>query len=529
MVRVLKKTRAKYLPPTEQLNVRDSDVPNTNLFYDDNKTLFFLSGAISMPSGLPANHQLVVPGGELSSSLYASGSVRKGVADTFVSFSQDQRIQPFRDCDNYGCDNKGNIFFATGSATDVVGEGFDQPLWSKEKLEIDLTPSNYCHFQVNNGAGATTGNYPMAYWSPVNKTWQGIGNGASFSNYYVDSLEAGYSLLEQQCIGFTDGLDNSGLTLDQYGASKGTMCTNFGFPYHAKFHATSSLTTKMGGLISQPFLVEKMVLHLSATLALNTYHFKSTCNYTLTNFFVLAQRRPFYIQRPCSQGMQFVVAAGATTNFVTSAFVPSTYNGVRADTIRDVVGTFGIVSYVSPLGDATFLRDYNNPGIEYSCDMVVSSSAKSPQPSDNTSYYYWYKNRYVVTHNTNTGSRCGIFIADGRSFKSNIQYATIVSTHTSADLITYKHSPSYQKVNPYLLMPQDELVIGCQLPLYSFLTYDDTGTNLIYNKLGAELSFPAGVTAKLVLYGSYLKGNKEIMDTGILQVSSSNFVRTVIG
>src|SRR5690606_12977348 len=78
---------------------------------------------------------------DFSTSLYQAGALKKGVGDNLAHFTPGQSFQPFRDLDNPAADAKstGDEFYATGSKVDEVGPGFSQPLWSKTKIEIDLS------------------------------------------------------------------------------------------------------------------------------------------------------------------------------------------------------------------------------------------------------------------------------------------------------------------------------------------------------------------------------------------------------
>jgi hypothetical protein len=68
----------------------------------------------------------------------------------------------------------------------------------------------------------------------------------------------------------------------------------------------------------------------------------------------------------------------------------------------------------------------------------------------------------------------------------------------------------YGKINPYLLMPTDNLIFGWQLPLFTAL--NDDGFNPTYSGQGPTFTF-AAAPAKLVIYGSMIREGREFHDT----------------
>jgi hypothetical protein len=84
---------------------------------------------------------------EQTTSLLGTGPVVKGIGDSIAKFTPGQEIEPFREHDQPAVDAKGNpglTFFSTGSDVSVAGEGFNSPLWSKTKIEIELSVAGQC-------------------------------------------------------------------------------------------------------------------------------------------------------------------------------------------------------------------------------------------------------------------------------------------------------------------------------------------------------------------------------------------------
>ena len=150
--------------------------------------------------------------------ILAPGSMIRGVADTFVTFTPGQDLQPFEDIANPEVDAKltNNPFYATGSAVEVTGEGFQQPLWSKNKIEIDLTPSAVQTFELTNTG--SKGNYPMMYWNPNTRQYEGLGTGrglwSGYGNTENITEKALQNMFDKQVFGFGASVDAGSTSID---------------------------------------------------------------------------------------------------------------------------------------------------------------------------------------------------------------------------------------------------------------------------------------------------------------------------
>ena len=176
-------------------------------------------------------------------------------------------------------------FFTRGSTLGPL----DEPLWVKDKIEIDLTPTGETSLLATTGS-ATSGpasNFPMAYFSFNTRRWEPIGFG------YGRTTPAGATTLqenlERQYLGFSQGWGNlaidsntaaAGLEIldsqlrDEYTGTKKVFqdtgwCTPidaYGFPLHPKYHATGSQQLDVSEIINRPFLVESIVYEFSASM-----------------------------------------------------------------------------------------------------------------------------------------------------------------------------------------------------------------------------------------------------------------------
>ena len=87
--------------------------------------------------------------------------------------------------------------------------------------------------------------------------------------------------------------------------------------------------------------------------------------------------------------------------------------------------------------------------------------------------------------------------------------------------VKYINSGSIAKANPYLLLPTDEIVLGWQMPAMVGSVEDNADPDE-----GYEITFKVG-EAKLTLYGSYIRNNREYNE-GTNQLLTSNAIHEVI-
>lgn len=412
MSRQDKGSRLRRLPPSIQLQLRDAltgSYPVTSRFstdgrtgiynthFHDQRTVVFTSSNIYFTSyGLPGDSIYLNAyerfAQELSGTMTAvmtTGSVRSQVVEgmPYMTFPIGQELTPFRDSGQPAVDGKSSnsAFFATGSAELLIGEGFSSPLWSKNKIEIDVSVPIECGsdlYMSGHGYGLSVPadsaigvSYEMLYFNFTSKTWQGIGKGISHGSTHYGKDFSGITsspvpFEDMAMIGFSPSIisqyiDNSinqvsGAFEQQAGA--GEPFTNLGFPWHPKFHATSSQICNMSQYINAPFLVEKIVVELSAAYSISndvyslttlTNSYNSITNLTqstvpaaINNFFILNQRNPssfFHMENMRAYGNDAVITSSIPTNIVLAKNSQETY----VDTVRDILTWGGISSFAN--------------------------------------------------------------------------------------------------------------------------------------------------------------------------------------
>jgi len=489
-------------------------------------------GSVSFMSGAVVNQP--------TKWIVASGSMKKNVADTFVTFTPGQDIQAFRDNANPAVDGKIsssvngiNPFYATGSAVEVTGQGFQQPLWSKSKIEIDITPSS-----DNTVAQHPTGydSYPMMYWNKNNSRYEGIGSGKSIYGNYAANSSGLFSCLEEQTYGFGGSQTRWGFlnVTDDYYDILGRPISSFGFPYHAKFQPTSSQQISMSDYISEPFLLEKIVLEVSAAIKVKSESSILLCDSATWAFFLLNSRSTIPSQsiglQPIYDYQKFDPAA---TMNITSSLSTHSY--------LDLIDYFRVAFTGSVVLDSSYYNfkaknceltvtpnfgdTYVDRSITYSGQLKIESTVKS-----NIKYEGPYANysgvNFYYRQDLNSSGRNQLITSNGREWISTFEDSQILSSKIiEPDFSVYtKVNHKYTKSNPYLILPTDKITLGCQLP-YNLSNYESVANYISFS--------PQGIN-KITLYGSSLRVNpetnqlEEYHDT-LNQLLSSNSIHEEIG
>lgn len=605
MSRQEKKTRMRLLPPKVQLqqqdaltgsyptNVRfslDGRIGNYKVDYNDVYTVNYTSSNAYIPSiGFAIDNIWLTnsQSNDLTSSIVTTGSVRSRIIEglPYFHFSPGQEIQPFSDQLQYAADAKGasvqNPFFATGSAETLVGEGFNSPLWSKNKIEIPIPVVADVTLATSvgklDGTFSTTYDSPMAYYNFAMNTWELIGVGLQLN--VTSSVKDYYGYYP---IGFPNGLfpnvngyEDGNLSINDYRMSY--CSTGLGFPFHPKFNATGSQVLDLSKYITEPFVLEKAVLQVGKV----TYKLEDIDSTVLSavapisascaTFFILNQR---YNQN-YNYSYTFKDLKGGIVSNVSSS-IPLQYSltkddydiskTVLVDTVRDVIGFSQIYSVASftPL-EELFVSIYNpivgqqtgslstilpitsndilvrnqNPGYKgveyYDLKPVFSMSMGSPSFSPNFigyNIFEYHNNDYQCMGYDGYRNGLGMLQPTTRGLTNDLYSSKNIQpeiTAFAADLGGEIRYPSEKyRINPYILNPKDKLILGCQIPISQIpVVYMNDTAGGIESTFKIHETVSENLPAKLVLYGSYIRENKEYND-GTNQLLSSETIHEVI-
>jgi len=576
-------------------------VYNTN--FDDRKTLIFGNssnvtfGAAALSGSYYQNDLVASPSS--GPTLKGSGKIVAGVSDSNIQFTKGEDLKPFVEENLYAITSASfnDPFYTTGSAPADVGLGFTSPVRSKTKIEIDISPHETAEIGMLVQSGANK-IFPMGYYNFGRSRWEPIGRGRDFfttgsatnptrtytrADFLAEAMIAFSPSIYQGSVPGTDPLFPS---LRKYHGGAGAVISNFGFPYHPKFHATGSQVFHMTGVLNQPFLCEKIVFETSCS-----YDHTRTTNageISAFSFFILNQRDNFFLNDPAAQ-RTYADSITPTSNeqFGTlTASIPADIaltagaNTTRVDTIRDIVTYFQISSHAMPVfkpSNGSYMGDFyrsrtarefnftpstpipggyavtNNISF-FPKRFVVSGTVKAPRMnfaampalgvgSDNgtNSSLATYMQGYAMNLRFSMGqsgsvsgpqygegaSRQGLGNPSGRGLTGEL---TGIDNLISSSIVGGKEvflesetrfggqtpkwklpDPKSRSINsPYLLLPGDKLVLGCQVPLDTqFYKYakDQVGGGQIPTIAPSMKFYPGKL--KLTLYGSFVKDNKE--------------------
>lgn len=579
MARQEKGSRMRMLPPRVQLQQRDAltgSYPTTVRFstdgrtgkysisFNDTYTVNFTSSNQYIPAiGFPVGNIWLnnSQSNDLTGSIVTTGSIRTQTIDglPFFHFTPGQEITPFRDNDQPAVDGKssGDSFYATGSAVADVGEGFTSPLWSKNKIEIDISSTEDTSLQTFVQGLGTTKN--LAYYNFITKKWEPLvgQHGPQTSNAFGTTRMA----FTPSLMTWANGLEPG---------NKGLATTTYGFPFHSLYAATSSQLLSMKDYINEPFLLEKVVVNFTGSFQSgfdqvfepgqqydeSGGEIEFSSSYAVNNVFILNQRL-YNVNTRVFSGFYDV-----DTKFYINTTIP---NGT-VNTVRDLIGFGSIASFNNAYGWAN--TALNNPDALYGgrwkrdlniIDSVTSDATKSLwsgrydlsfsirapgrfgdtdqtsfAPGDIPNALAWQVLDYNffggVGHIQNGGTLgFGQINPSGRNLVSPITVLNTFSSslpHLPSVKIPYVASNEYNKVNPYLLLPTDNIVIGWGAATMDDYVYIGNASVAPTPMTASMLTIGAGA-AKITLYGSYIREGREYND-GTNQLLSSDSVHEVI-
>lgn len=139
--------------------------------------------------------------------------------------------------------------------------------------------------------------------------------------------------------------------------------------------------------------------------------------------------------------------------------------------------------------------------------LPASSKTVTLRTMLNTAQNAFFANSATSSTDYRGGGRNGFGgdYYDGRSLLVSVPSSEIIGKREPVSSL--RRFQQYKKTNPYLLLPEDNLVVGWQLPLlYPSIVGSVSSSNTL------TMTFHPG-EAKIVLYGSFLSDNAEIEQT----------------
>jgi hypothetical protein len=474
---------------------------------------------------------------ELKTNININSTIKKGVGDKWVQITYP--VTPslaFNDANHPAMDgmiaafvdSQNGTFYATGSNLLDAGPKFQQPLWDKTKIEIDLTPKSNHSFGITNFTSGSD-SYIMAFFNKTQGKWIGVGSGKEPILYsgtdQSKTAEADlFTFLQEKASGFGGTLSttlNNGVLSGSYIFSQ--PISNFGFPFHDKYSGSVDTTFALSDYITEPFLVEKIVLYWSGAYASNNT--LQTPSYITSNtFFILNQRN---IQQFAPIKHIITIISGSSSVLNEDRFLKRELTSSYSATSRDLVTWMQIVKQSTLAAPADLFNNnfiigrekiYSvGGGDDYSGQFIMSGVVKNPiayerganviinDPGSGSfaSRSVEYFETWYETGRNNTGDR-------GRNWKNvlfspqkleaNVTLTSLrggIGFSLDANKLNYKN-------NPYILLPSDQLIFGWQVSTFRDAWNYWMGIP-VYSGSGPAMSFSTNGIHKIVLYGSLLR------------------------
>lgn len=543
-------------PKTYPTIARTGDGSNTGKQllggFDDRATTqtYYENVLINAGTGVPVNNNISLQT-NVSSTMTFYGAYRAGVGDTFLFQGANYQklvtssIRPFREENLYASDGKSNesTFYVSGGNNTLT-----YPLWSKTKIEFDLTPASVGSCQFINDGSKT--NKPMMYWNPTNKTWEALGDGFTDRGRVQD----GFNTVTQQIltgttIGFATSVGISQGAVDEFLVDSGNPVVNFGFPFSTAYLPTGSQVVYAKDYITQPFLVEKIVYEFSGAFHYAGYPGDQAqefaTGHAINTFFILAQNRPSFslnqltINRadsddPASSDITvFGPNTGLVYPYINQYFLSTPVAGISGNPLlskRKLVGWAQVSS---------FNQDASEPALQYAGrEIIIQNNVYDLSWSGKYKFEFQpkipaltkdFSTSLYITGN-NSMPYQGIYLDNrfgGRNMDgtnagggfSGSEFRQCMSVFSDNGLGVPNQSLSEN--SSFVLMPHDELIFGWQAAIPTLPTNFQLSSE--FSKLG--IGPGAG---KLVMYGSLLSENKEYTDSpndGLTSISVNEQIK----
>jgi len=519
------------------------------------------SGAIATPHTLPT---LTAPGRSIS-----------GISDIHLKFTPGEDISAFDDSRILTIAE--SQFFTQGTDPDEI-PGFSSPLWSKTQINFEISASNRLTIGSADVASSVKRDF-MCYFNHENNIWEvdplkGINRNALTSDSSDEDIK---KLIYSGCIGFgpNSTLSKSGSIYDLSLLERSNShVTTWGFPTDLKYSPKTGQTIKASDLgITRPFLLEKCQIRFNADINLpfetgaaterrgyNLRHIaepSAIVNVTSDDYAIVAPT--FFMLRNYKTKVEksySVLSYDNDNNYDHNTEINITIPGTvmsgasepshverYADDTRDLI-TYGQLSIIySGSGGDSYAgtrdeRVFVNNDTGANTGLTGSFKINFPcRKQDNFSGGSIYQSGDYGLYLENQGPR-GVLDFDGgarsisnifskRKIKKTIdEYPVVYSYDPAAQARAIDGVKVYEKLSeysPYLIFPEDEIILGWQFPIPDQLIgLGGTTSSAVYTQMSLY-----GIT-NITLFGSQVKEGKEFHEP-VNQNIGSNSVHEMIG
>jgi hypothetical protein len=233
---------------------------------------------VSLPTSLPSGSKYLIS--NLTSSIFVAGNAIRDVEQWInpIIKRQFETIRPYIESNQYEQDLKTTSFYQTGSSLDEFGFGFLSKLDSKTKISINIPVVTPVQMQPNSASiyylNSERGRFEEIASSIRHRPWANINfwetrlfnhlGSNVLSSSKNDVLQLGHILntpTEGQTLPISYLQDNLPIAFSNMGRLLNLVNTQSAL-IDSNFEATSSQYIQMSRFISQPFMVEKVIMEI---------------------------------------------------------------------------------------------------------------------------------------------------------------------------------------------------------------------------------------------------------------------------
>jgi len=530
MARIEKLSRIRGLNPYEVKKTKqEKSLVDENAFSDIKTINFNQTQSINFPSMLPSTSELLTS--ELSTSISINAKTPINAESSFF-----YQINP--SVDNPFNDSKINLltssYYATGSS--VVG--FSGPLKDKTIISLELPLSSEQNLTSKNSK-----ENPFGYYNFDTKTIDQIGINSGSAELAFGAIGIN-SYFTEKAFGFGPSIVDTNKTYQAYQSDDiyenlGLPISDFGFPSSPTYRGSSKNLLNLGSYIKEPFVLEKIQIQIEElSCVMNDNLNFTTSSIALATIFLMNQRKSeIFIRNSKYKYFQFfdnIPNFPSTPNSIfTNLELPYIHAGSETN---DLIGFYRMGCVYADSNIENKIRNNieylaSNEGtfaFSLSEENLIEFAPNVATKNDYPPYLMYFIDNPLGTQrvfsqklSTFNGTRSN---AEDFSLRNQIKQ---IASEGKVNLSDITNSDSDKSVSlgfqnsavvniPYILLPEDNLILGFQAPIFDHSSFLDI---LSLTSRGLNF-FPPGETdvatlsisgkIKITLFGSYLKMNDSL-------------------
>lgn len=570
-IRALDNQISRY--PTTARTGDSNRIGNGSIFYDDTDTFvygkatdsFSTGQIISLPTTLPSGSKYLRS--ELTSSFFVVGDAIKDNELWMDPVRQFERIGPFIESNLFEQDIKTTSFYQTGSSLSEFGDKFLSNLGSKTKIAIEVPITSPTQLQaqsasvyyLNNRIGkfeeVATNIRPkpfpnINFWET--RLFNNLGTNI-ISSANGDVLSLGHTPFvptESDTLPRAYLKDNFPYAADNMGRLLSLVSTQSAL-IDSNFEATSSQYIQMDRYISQPFMVEKIIMEIPIKAGPGWLRdFTRFVRLQATNGY---RGDPFDTGGPAvTFGLLNQINKNNRELILSATIIPENDNYIGQDTSPLYGERFssGFLSYGKPAyvipssSNGTFTGTIHlalEPRISNGITSLGFLCVPGPYALYGSNYGDSFRNSFAIAVNPfgrgmrGTAAGRSVFGKEfaappGDPVSALIRYFPPAGPGCDVYLYNYEQST----ISPYILFPKDKLIFSVSKyracvsqsavlgsPAYNF------NTSMPLNQVGHDVWMNTG-SIKITMYGSLIREASEFHDT-LNSRLDTNAVHEIIG